>query len=291
LSSIAESAGILTRLAGNTSAQAVEDQITELRAVCSERVCKVLTLLCTGAWQRRIAELDLSSRHGNIPNRILHGFALSPESIQIDTNYHLPNSASLEDYTNVFHALMQKEHEKGQYLGPYSTKVINTVLGLFQTSLQSIIPKPGKPGKYCNIHNLSYPRVPLGSIRSITSHLQASDHLHTWGTFWAVVCIMATLPPGSEAVCEDVQEAYQSIPIRTEDWLALVVCIGEDQFCPDTCLCFGVWPGDRIHGEVADAFLDISRMTGLGPVLPWVDDNIWFRILKCYLPEYNAQRA
>jgi hypothetical protein len=103
--------------------------------------------------------------------------------------------------------------------------------------------------------------------------------------------MVATLPPGSEAACEDVKEAYRSIPIRTEDWLALVVRIGEDQFCPDTCLCFGARPGDGLHGEVADTFLDIARATGLGPVLPWVDDNVWFRVLRCYLPEYNRLRA
>jgi len=35
---------------------------------------------------------------------------------------------------------------------------------------------------------------------------------------------------------------------------------------------------------------DILRFQGIGPISSWVDDTIFFRIKKTFLPEYNERR-
>jgi hypothetical protein len=113
-----------------------------------------------------------------------------------------------------------------------------------------------------------------------------------WGTLWTVVCVIANLPPGSEAASKDISEAYCLVPIHPDDWPALVVCApGKDRFCVDTCLCFGAVPGDGLFGKVMDGSLTITQAHGIGPILPWVDDQILFRICTQYLQQYNKLQA
>ena len=42
---------------------------------------------------------------------------------------------------------------------------------------------------------------------------------------------------------------------------------------------------------MADTGADIFRGQGMGPLAKWVDDHIFFRILRTHLPSYNAQRT
>jgi hypothetical protein len=279
-----------TSQSATTCAPDAETPNTALSSARSVRARKALTPLRAGAWRQKLAELGLSARYASIVNGIEFGFTLGTQPIT--KNFHPPNSASADEYAEVLQREIQKEVDLGRYLGPYTAAEIEAVIGPFQTSPQSVIPKLGKPGKYRLIRNLSAPRVPYNGIASINSQLQASDHPHTWGTFWTVVCLIIDLPEGSEGASEDVKDAYRSIPIRPEDWPALVVRGGgEDVFYGETCLCFGAVPGDGLFGEVADAYLDTARAEGLGPVVPWIDDSAWFRILRTFLTEYNDLRA
>ena len=45
-----------------------------------------------------------------------------------------------------------------------------------------------------------------------------------------------------------------------------------------------------VYGTVADAAADIMRAHGLGPLVKWVDDYMFFRILGKYLADFNAKR-
>ena len=40
-----------------------------------------------------------------------------------------------------------------------------------------------------------------------------------------------------------------------------------------------------------DALLDILRASGVGPALRWVDDFVFFQILRIHVAEYNKIRA
>jgi len=87
-----------------------------------------------------------------------------------------------------------------------------------------------------------------------------------------------------------VAEAYCTIPILPAQWPGLVVKLQEpNQFAINTNDNFGLTSAGGIHGSVADAGADFFHMTGIGPLSKWVDDHIFFRILRKCLPAYNEK--
>jgi hypothetical protein len=201
----------------------------------------------------------------------------------------IPRSAA--QHTAILLAEHAHERGVGRYLGPFSAEVINTVLGPFHVSPQSVIPK-STPGKFRIIQDMSSPYDdPL--TRSINSELLSSSHPCTWGTFWATSLSISILPEGSEGAVRDVKSAFRSIPVRPEEWPGLVVRApeGDDLFDVDTCACFGCRTCPGVHGEEHDGYLDITRAVGIGPCIVWVDDNCFIRIRRKYLEQFNQQRS
>jgi len=70
-------------------------------------------------------------------------------------------------------------------------------------------------------------------------------------------------------------------------WPTLVVHLSDSQFAIDTSLCFGFAPSAGIYGNVGGAGVDIMHLTGLGPILCWVDDHLFIRVLRESLNQYN----
>lgn len=56
-------------------------------------------------------------------------------------------------------------------------------------------------------------------------------------------------------------------------------------------MCFGLQPSVGAYGNLADAGLDLFRHKGIGPALRWVDDHLFFRILREHIEAYNAKRS
>lgn len=112
----------------------------------------------------------------------------------------------------------------------------------------------------------------------------------TWGTFHVLALTISRLPPGSQIAIRDVSEAYRTVPIHPSQWPGAVVRISEDQFCIDTCMCFGLSPSAGAYGNLADAGLDLFRAKGIGPNSRWVDDHLFIRILKEFIEGYNVKR-
>lgn len=69
-----------------------------------------------------------------------------------------------------------------------------------------------------------------------------------------------------------------------------MVCTGEDSFCIDMAVSFGLAPSAGVYGHVADAGADLFRYQGIGPLIKWVDDHAIFRIHLDWLQWYNQQR-
>jgi UDP:flavonoid glycosyltransferase YjiC (YdhE family) len=67
---------------------------------------------------------------------------------RITRTYTPPNTASVDNYREAFDSAIQAEFTKGRYIGPLSRAEVEELVGPFQTSPFSIIPKPGKPGKF-----------------------------------------------------------------------------------------------------------------------------------------------
>jgi hypothetical protein len=157
---------------------------------------------------------------------------------------------------------------------------VEHLLGPFQTSLLSLVPKSGKSGRCHAVYNFSYPHSPSPTIFSINYTIDSNLFPCTWETFSTLCFLVWNLPPVSQASVHDVAEAYQTIPITPEQWPGLVVKLCDDnQFTITTNNNFGLTSAGGIHGNLGDAAVDIFGMSGIGPVLKWVDDHIFIQIL------------
>ncbi|KDQ18961.1 hypothetical protein BOTBODRAFT_91579, partial [Botryobasidium botryosum FD-172 SS1] len=275
-----------------TNAQAVANPTTESNRALSLRRSKPLTPYNPEAWQRLLREAGLLSKYPNLVHSLRHGFFAGIPRIY--RTYTPPNNASITatvESRNVFADVINKEFAKGRYLGPFSKAEVEHEIGYFQTSLLSLVPKPGKPGKFRLVQNLSAPHASSSHTPSINSFIDSDRFPATWGTFAVVALTIARLPPGSQGAVRDVAEAYRTIPVRPDQWPGLVVRVGDDdRFAIDTSACFGLASSAGLYGHVADAGADLFRAHGLGPVSKWVDDHIFFRIRWEHLDGYNALR-
>ena len=241
------------------------------------------------AWQKHITHHDLSAKYGYIPNSLQHGFDAGIPTITC--TYTPPNHPSVTLYEEHFNNIISKEFAKGRYLGPFTRAEIENLIGPFQSSPISIILKPGKPGKFRLVQNLSHPYTAKGETSSINSAINSDEHPCTWGTFAVVCLLIKRLPPGSQAAVRDVEEAYRTVPIKPSQWPGLVIRISEgDTFTIDTCNCFGLVSGGGCYGKIGDAGAQLMRAFGIGPLLKWVDDHLFFRILRKYREAYNHSR-
>ena len=93
--------------------------------------------------------------------------------------------------------MVKHEFEMGRYLGPFTHNQIQHLIGDFQSSPLSIIPKPHKPGAFRIIQNFSFPREPKDNIRAMNTFIQAAEFPCTWGTFQTMCTLLGMLPPGS----------------------------------------------------------------------------------------------
>ncbi|CAA7258927.1 unnamed protein product [Cyclocybe aegerita] len=117
------------------------------------------------------------------------------------------NKSSIDTFSEEYNHNVQIEFERGRYIGPASCAEVEALLGPFQTSPLSVIPKPAKPGKFRLIQNLSYPLKAI-DITSINSGINSNQFPCTWGTFSVICLLISRLPPGSQAAVRDVKEAY-----------------------------------------------------------------------------------
>lgn len=265
----------------------------ELRTALAQRGPHVLGIKAPfrwRGWEDELCRAGLLGQYEDVPRGMREGFRFGYPDVE--STQAPPNGSSAEEFGDVFRAIIENEVAKGRYIGPFTRRQLEQVLGSFQTSPFTIIPKAGRPGKFRLIQNLSFPCQPSHKFpnKSINSQIDSDDFPCTWATFATICQIITRLPPGSQAAVRDVSEAYRTIPLHPSQWHAGAVRTGEDEFHVDRCLCFGSGPAAGGYGHVGDCFCDIMRARGMLPISKWVDDNIMFRILRVYMEEYNRKR-
>jgi hypothetical protein len=272
-----------------TNAPGAGARITELRAALELRKKQALTPYRVEAWESLLRHYSLFVKYPNLSFSLRNGFDAGIQPIYITSTP--ANSPSLLLHPEAYQEMVTKEFSKGRYIGPCTRQEVESLIGPFQSSPLSWVPKPGKPGKYRAVHNFSHPHTPTPTTASINSSIDADEFPCTWGTFATICHTIYNLPPRSEAAIRDVAEAYRTIPIIPDQWPGLVVkLLDDDEFAINVCNNFGLTSAGGIYGEVGDASLDIFRAHGIGPISRWVDDHIFFRIRGEHLPSYNDSR-
>jgi len=260
-----------------------------LSSAVSQRKRNPLTPLRAECWEEELQRAHLHKKYPQIPEYIRRGaYAGIP---QLHCSYTPPNKDSTETLAEVFNEMIQSEFHKGRYLGPFSQEDLECEIGPFQSSPLSLVPKAGKPGKYRLVQNLSHPHTnsPTPSINSL---LNSNDFPCTWGTFRTVCTLIRNLPHGSQAATRDISEAYRIIPLHENQWPGVVVRISNHpkQFALNTSNSFGGATAGGLFGLFGDALADLLRAKGIGPILKWVDDFIFFRIPHNAITRYNEER-
>jgi len=236
-------------------------------------------------------EAGLLSKYPNLPQSIQTGFLLKlPKITETQTP---PNTTTIIGLSNQFNNIINLKITKQRYLGPITRDDMESLIGPFQSSPFSIIPKPGRPDNFCILQNYSFPHNILNAFPnpSINSSINSDNFPTTWGTFTVISLLIHQLLPNSQVGTRDVTEAYQTIPLHHSQWPRAVARIRDDAFCIDMSTCFGVSPSLGVYGSLTDAGTDLFCSHGIGPLAKWVDDHIFFRILLKYLPKYNCQCA
>ena len=271
-----------------TSVLDAETRIMGLRNALELRRNQALTPYKVEAWEHFLLLSNLSVKYPTLVTSLRRGFDAGIPPIL--STYAPPNSPSLLQHPEAYHEMVANELRKGRYIGPCTRLEVEALIGPFQSSPLSWVPKPGKPGKFRAVHNFSFPRSPTPTVTSINAAIDADRYPCTWGTFDTICFITHNLPPGSQAAIRDVAEAYRTIPITPDQWPGLVVkLLDEDEFAINICNNFGLTSAGGVYGEIGDATLDIFRTQGIGPISKWVDDHIFFRIPIEYRAAYNLE--
>jgi hypothetical protein len=162
-----------------TSVQGVEKRTMEPKTVLEHRRNRVLTPYHHEAWHHMLTKHCLLEKYAFIPHSLLLGFDADIHPI---TSTFMPdNSPTLYAHTKQYQEIMDQEFSSGRYIGPFSKVEVEELLGPFQSSPLSLVPKPRKVDKYRAVHNFSFPHSPRGSISSINHSIDSNLFPCTWG--------------------------------------------------------------------------------------------------------------
>ena len=148
---------------------------------------EIWTPLIADEWETALTNTGLINRYPRIPHFIHH--SLDASIPPIFSTFTPSNHPSITSNQHIFHEIVNMEFKKGHYWGPFSKTELKCIIGPFQTSPLSLIPKPSKPGKFHLIQNLSYPRNLL-SVCSINHSIESELYPCTWG----VMAVIAETP-------------------------------------------------------------------------------------------------
>ena len=195
-------AGVTTPQANTfMNAPVVGQQTTEQTHATSLKP-RIRTPLVASEWKSALKAACLSDRYPQIYHFITYG---ADAGINLISSTFTPsNHPSITSNQNIFYEIVTTEFKKGCYWRPFLKAELEDLIGPFQTSPLSLIPKPGK---FHLIQNLSYPRN-IEGVRSINSSIETDLYPCTWGTFSTIATLTQSLPPGSMGTCRDVAEAY-----------------------------------------------------------------------------------
>ena len=103
---------------------------------------EIRTPLVAEEWRAALEAAHITHKYPKIPEFIQTGADTSIHSLQ--STFTPPNHLSILLYHTAFNNIVNSEFHKGRYWGPHSKEELETILGPFQTSPLSLIPKLGR---------------------------------------------------------------------------------------------------------------------------------------------------
>ena len=268
------------------SALPVAPPLTDLQLAISKRRLSPLHPFNLPVLSQILRDTNLIHKYPTLLHSLNNGFLVGVPPIRV--TFTPDNTNSISTLYSEFLSLINKEFSLGRYLGPFSRTQLEHIIGPFQTSPLSLVPKPNS-SNYRLIQNLSFPYQPV-PIPSINSAIDSSHYPSTFGTFLTICLIIRDLPPGSQASTRDVADAYRTLPLHPSQWNGLVIKLNHDSFALNSQNSFGLASAGGVWGYMADALADIFRSQGFGPLSKWVDDFIFFRVPAHSLSFANSTR-
>ena len=135
---------------------------------------RIITPLVASEWSLTLQNANLLQRYPHIPTFISLG--ADARIPTLSSTFTPLNHPSVDVHKEVFLKIVNNEFTKGRYWEPFSEAEIESIIGSFQKSPISLIFKPGKPGKFHLIQNLSYPLI-TKSVQSINSSIVMNLYL------------------------------------------------------------------------------------------------------------------
>ena len=163
-----------------------------LKDALEHRRCDPLTPYNKKAWAEQLSRLDLDGRYPHLVQGLMEGFNVGVP--WIEKTYIPSNHTSIFSHKDVYSKIVDSEFMAGHYISPFTHNQLEWVLGPFQTSPLSLVPKTSNPGMYWVVHNFSHLHVPSSDATSINSHINCNDFPCTWGTFSTVTLLITRLP-------------------------------------------------------------------------------------------------
>ncbi|QRV82385.1 polyprotein like [Ceratobasidium sp. AG-Ba] len=201
-----------------------------------------------------------------------HGFRLGT-SYSVTCTSTPPNQNSALKNPDVVRKAIANELHAGCYTGPFSATELTNLIGPFRSAPLGVVAK-STPGEFRIIQDFSFP-CNGGEHPALNAEINPDDFQCEWGTFDEVVKIIISAPPGAQAATLDVESAYRQMPVSIVDQHNIVIS-WEDKLYVDHCVPFGARSSNGIFGRCGDGMSNICRVRGLGPVIKWVDDYLYF---------------
>lgn len=216
-------------------------------------------------------------------------FSFSTNIPPLMNTFMPPNNPSIKANQSIFDEIVNKKFMKGRYVyWPLFEGQDWGCYCYFQTSSLSLVPKPGKPGKFWLVQNLSFPHCPNISTASINSFVDPDHYPSSYSTFPIVCLLISSLPQGVQGTVRDVAKAYHTIHLHPSQWHALVVHLEDDSFAVGNAFCFDFTASGRIYGSVGGVGTDIMWAYGIGPILRWGDNHLFIRIPRSTISNFNT---
>jgi hypothetical protein len=128
------------------SVLAVVKHRMELKIALDHRRLKPLTPYHPDAWESFLAKAGLSHKYQHIIKGLRNGFIINLPTIS--STQAPPNRQSVIEFSAEFSRIVSHKFLKQRYIGPVSKLDLESLIGPFQSSPFSIIPKLGKLNKY-----------------------------------------------------------------------------------------------------------------------------------------------